>query len=170
MLRHAVCGCVAMLLLSACTMKVNRVQMDSSRLVGTSKAKVACSFRQGEVVDARPSTGRAGGLGRHLFLVEDASDIVRDRMAVAGISADGEGTVVDVSLLHMYMTQNLGTKVPVVVVSAAVGRKPAVTLRSQKASMNWNGTEEEAYRAYSRAFDDVMAQLVAQLNSECEVD
>jgi len=141
--------------------------MDSSRLIGKSKARVTCPYRQGEVVDARPSTGRAGGLGKHLFLVEDASSIVREHLVTAGIGADGEGQVVDVRLLHLYMTQNQVTKIPVVVLSAKVGQQPAFTLRSQKASMNWNSTEDEAYEAYAVAFDDAMMQLVTQLNSRC---
>lgn len=156
-------------LLSACTMKVHRVDMDATRLVGKSKARVTCPYRQGDVVDARPSTGRAGGLGKHLFLVDDASRIVRDRLSAAGIPAAGEGQVVDVRLLHLYMTQNQGTKIPVVVLGASTGGQPEFTLRSQKASMNWNSSEEEAYDAYSRAFDDAMTQLVTQLNSRCRL-
>ena len=165
--RRALKGCVMMGMLSACTMKVHRVEMDSSRLVSKSKARVICPYRQGEVVDARPSTGRAGGLGKHLFLVEDASIILREHLSTAGVPAGDEGQVVDVRLLHLYMTQNQGTKIPVVVLSATVGQQPAFTLRSQKASMNWNGTEEEAYEGYSLAFDDAMTQLVTQLNSRC---
>lgn len=168
--RRALMGCVAMGLLSACSMTVHRVELDPSRLASKSKVRVACAYRQGDVVDARPSTGRAGGLGSHLFLVEDASRIVRERLAAAGIAAAGEGQVVDVRLLHLYMTQNQGTKIPVVVLSASVGKQPTFTLRSQKASMNWNGSEEEAYEGYSRAFDDAMAQLVAFLDKGCGKD
>jgi hypothetical protein len=154
-------------LLGGCAMKVNRVQMDASRLTGKVDRKVACAYRQGEVVDARPSTGRAGGLGEHLFLVDDAAAIVRGRMTAVGIGPQGEGDKVDVRVLHMYMTQNLGTKVPVVVLSATVGQQPAFTLRSQKASMNWNGTEDEAYEGYARALDDAMTQLVTRLDAGC---
>jgi len=158
---------LAAAMLGGCTMKVNRVQMDATRLVGKVERKVACAYRQGEVVDARPSTGRAGGLGEHLFLVDDAAAIVRGRMTAVGIAPQGEGDAVDVKVMHMYMTQNLGTKIPVVVLSAAVGQQPAFTLRSQKASMNWNGTEDEAYAGYARALDDAMAQLVTRLDAGC---
>lgn len=154
-------------MLGGCVMKVNRVQMDASRLAGKVDRKVACAYRQGEVVDARPSTGRAGGLGKHLFLVDDAARIVRERMTAVGIAPQGEGEAVDVRVLHMYMTQNLGTKVPVVVLSTTVGPQPAFTLRSQKASINWNGTEDEAYEGYARALDDAMTQLVVRLDAGC---
>ena len=46
--------------------------------------------------------------------------IVRGRMTAVGIAPQGEGDAVDVKVMHMYMTQNLGTKIPVVVLSAAV--------------------------------------------------
>jgi hypothetical protein len=158
---------LATAMLGGCTMKVNRVQMDTSRLVGKADRKVACAYRQGAVIDARSTTGRAGGLGKHLFLVEDATAIVRERMAAIGVVPQGEGDVVDVRLLHMYMTQNVGTKIPVVVLSASVGGQPAFTLRSQQASMNWNGSEDEAYDGYSAALDNAMAQLVARLDAGC---
>lgn len=159
--------CAAIALLPACTMKVHRVELESSRLVGDANAKVACSYRQGEVVDARPSKGRGGGLGKHLFLVEDATSIVRAQLEAAGVSAGASGEVVDARLLHMYMTQNQISKIPVVVLSASIAKQPAFTLRSQTPSMNWNGTENEAYSAYERAFDDVMGQLIGRLNSRC---
>ncbi len=158
---------VAATMLGGCAMKVNRVQMDPTRLAGKVERKVACAYRQGEVVDARPSTGRAGGLSEHLFLVDDAAAIVRGRMTAVGIAPQGEGDTVDVKVLHMYMTQNLGTKIPVVVLSATAGQQPAFTVRSQKPSMNWNGTEDEAYAGYARALDDAMAQLVARLDAGC---
>jgi hypothetical protein len=41
------------------------------------------------------------------------------------------------------------------------------TVRSQRASMNWNGTENEAYEAYSAALADATAQVVARLNAGC---
>ena len=160
-------SCLATAVLCGCAVKVHKVQLDSSRLVGELDARVACAYRQGEVVDARPSTGRAGGLGKHLFLVQDASDIVRDRLAAVGIPAQGEGKAVDVRVLHMYMTQSHVTKIPVVVLAATVEGEPGFTVRSQKASMNWNGTEDEAYRGYSQAFDDAMGQMVVLLNGAC---
>ena len=141
--------------------------MDSARLVGQLQARVACAYQQGEVVDARPSTGHAGGLSRHLFLVNDATRIVRDRMAAAGIAAEGGGGVVDVRLLHMYMAQNHATKIPMLVLDVSVDREPSFMLRSQRPSANWNGSEDEAYRAYAWVFDDAMSQLVARLNARC---
>lgn len=65
------------------------------------------------------------------------------------------------------MAQNLGTKVPVVVLEVKVGQDAPLVLRAQKASMNWNGSEDEAYKGFSQIFDDLMAQLVKKLNGRC---
>jgi hypothetical protein len=162
----------ALFLVTGCAMKVHRVALDPARLVGQPQAKLQCPYRMGEVVDARPSTGRAGGLGKHLFLIEDAAALVRGKLEGIGISADAPATTpagdpVDVRLMHLYLTQNTITKVPVLVLSVTVAGEPAFLLRSQKASMNWNGTEDEAYASFSRMFDDAMGQLAGKLNKRC---
>ncbi|HEY5970419.1 MAG TPA: hypothetical protein VIT22_00365 [Pseudoxanthomonas sp.] len=157
-------------LLCGCATQVHRVALDPARLVAQPQAKLQCPYRLGEVIDARPSTGRAGGLGKHLFLVEDAAALVRGKLEGIGVSAAAPaGDQVDVRLVHLYLTQNTITKVPVLVLGVTVAGEPAFLLRSQKASMNWNGTEEEAYASFSRMFDDAMAQLVGKLNARCAV-
>lgn len=158
--------CAGLLLLCGCAGKVHRVALDPARLVGQPQAKLMCPYRVGEVVDARPSQGRAGGLSEHLFLVEDAAALMRDKLVAGGLSGDA-GTQVDARLLHLYMAQNLGTKVPVVVLEVKVGQDAPLVLRAQKASMNWNGSEDEAYKGFSQIFDDLMAQLVKKLNGRC---
>lgn len=159
---------LALALLCGCAVKVHRVALDPARLVGQPQAKLSCPYRLGEVVDARPSTGRAGGLGKHLFLIEDAAALVSGKLEGIGVSAAAPaGDPVDVRLLHLYLTQNTITKVPVLVMGVTVADEPEFLLRSQKTSMNWNGTEEEAYGSFSRMFDDTMAQLVGKLNARC---
>lgn len=167
--RALLSACAGLLLLCGCAGKVHRVALDPARLVGQPQAKLMCPYRVGEVVDARPSQGRAGGLSEHLFLVEDAAALMRDRLVAAGLSGDAGagGTQVDARLLHLYMAQNLSTKVPVVVLQVKAGQDAPLVLRSQKASMNWNGSEDEAYKGFSQIFDDLMAQLVGKLNARC---
>lgn len=166
--RVAWAAAAAMVLASGCGMKVHRVQMDPARLVARPHTALACAYRLDQVVDARPSTGRAGGLGRHLFLVEDAGDLLRKRLEAIGLSsAATHGDAVDAELLHLYMTQNTISKVPVLVVRVTVRGAAPLLLRSQRTSMNWNGTEDEAYRAFAAMFDDVSAQLVIALNDRC---
>jgi len=160
--------CLAMLLPCACAMKVHKVALDPTRLVARPQAKLLCPYRMGQVVDARPTTGRAGGLGKHLFLVEDAAALVRSKLEGIGIAAAAQaGDPVDARLMHLYLAQNTITKVPVLVLSVTVAGEPAFLLRSQKASMNWNGSEDEAYASFSQMFDDAMGQLVGKLNARC---
>jgi hypothetical protein len=59
------------------------------------------------------------------------------------------------------------TKVPVAVYEVRLDGGATFTVRSQKASMNWNGTENEAYAAYSTALADATAQVVSRLNAAC---
>jgi hypothetical protein len=69
--------------------------------------------------------------------------------------------------MQLYLAQNLTTKVPVAVYEVAINDGAAFVVRSQKASLNWNGTEDEAYAAYARVLADVNQQLVNQLNARC---
>lgn len=163
-------ACAGLLLLCGCAGKVHRVALDPARLVAQPQAKLICPYRVGQVVDARPAQGRAGGLSEHLFLIEDAAALVRGKLVATGLSgdADASGVQVDARLLHLYMTQNLTTKVPVVVLEVKIGQDAPLMLRAQKASMNWNGSEDEAYKGFSQSFDDVMAQLVGKLNARCD--
>jgi hypothetical protein len=74
---------------------------------------------------------------------------------------------VDVGILQFYLSQNTITKIPVAVYEVRVDGGATFTVRSQRASMNWNGTENEAYEAYSAALADATAQVVARLNAGC---
>jgi hypothetical protein len=167
--RLALAAC-ATFVVAGCQVKVHRVAADSTRLVqaGVEQVPLACPHRLGNVVDARDSAAdRAGGLSAHMFVFEDVPGVVRQQFARAGLVGDGEGPAVDVRILQFYLSQNTITKVPVAVYEVRVGGGEPMLLRSQKASMNWNGTENEAYAAYARALGDATAQTIARLNAGC---
>ena len=163
-------------LLAGCNGKVVRVDMDPARLVApaTTKAKgvavLACAHRLREVVDARPGGGEVGGLGWNAFRFDAAADTVRQQLSAAGL-ADATTTdampSVSVRIMQLYLANNLQTKVPVAVYEVAVDDAAPFVLRSQKASMNWNGSQDEAYVAYARALADINQQLVGRLNQNC---
>jgi hypothetical protein len=165
----------AMLLasLAACSTTVTHVDMDATRLVARDPharpLAVACDYTLGEVVDARADGGEAGGLSGNAFKFDDAVATVRAQLLDAGLStgASARGPVVGVQIVQLYLAQNLETKVPVAVYRVSLGDEAPFVLRSQKASMNWNGTQNEAYAAYARALADVNRQLVAQLDTRC---
>ena len=165
----------AMLLasLAGCSTKVTRVDMDSARLapVGAHLVEplLSCDYRLGEVVDDRADGSNAGGLSANAFRLVDAAGVVRQQLLRAGLveGASVQAPVVHVHIVQLYLTQNVDSKVPVAVYRVAIGDEPAIVLRSQKASINWNGTQNEAYGAYGRVLNDVNLQLVAQLNQRC---
>lgn len=153
---------------AGCTPVVHHVTMDPGRLVARALPQVACAYRLQEVTDARADGDRVGGLGNHMFVFRDPVRIVREQFIASGVSAEGEaGTPITVRILQLYLAQNTITKVPVVVYDVApAGSKPFL-VRSQKASMNWNGTQNEAYGAYAAALSDATSQVVARLNQQC---
>ena len=159
--------------LAGCNTKIARVDMDGTRLVpSTTRADqflVLCDYRLGEVVDERHDGVEAGGLSAHAFTFRDAADVVRKQLLHVGVFDDPAvvAPTVSVHILQLYLTQNLETKVPVAVYRVAIGDEAPFVLRSQKASLNWNGTEDEAYAAYARTMADVTSQLVEQLNRRC---
>jgi hypothetical protein len=153
---------------AGCSVKVHQVPVDSTRLVPASvPVRMACDRRLQSVVDARDSTDRAGGLGVHLFLFDDVPGVVRKQFALAGLDAQGSGPAVDIRILQFYLAQNTMTKVPVAVYEVSVDGAAPFIVRSQKASMNWNGTENEAYGAYASALSDATAQAVSKINAGC---
>lgn len=164
------------LLLTGCSTKVVRVHADPARLAAppaTSKTAVrlACPYRLADVIDARPG-GESGGLGVHAFRFSDVAGIVRSQLQGAGLaSAEDPSTAgapaVDLRVMQLYLSQNLGTKIPVAVYEVTIADGPAFVVRSQKATMNWNGTQDEAYAAYARVLADVNQQLLRQLNARC---
>lgn len=168
-LRVALAACAGVAL-AGCQVQVHRVTADSSRLVqsGAQQVPLACPHRLGNVVDARDSVADgAGGLSAHRFVFEDVPGVVRQQFTHAGLTAAGEGPVVDVRVLQFYLAQNTVTKIPVAVYEVRVDGGQPMLLRSQKASMNWNGSENEAYAAYALALGDATARTVARLNEAC---
>ena len=153
--------------LVGCAAKVHRVAVDPARLAMPVATKLACGYRLDEVVDARPSSDRSGGLGNHLFLFDDVPGVVRQQFGNAGLRGQSDGPGVDVRILQFYLTQNTITKIPVAVYEVRVDGGAPFLVRSQKASMNWNGTENEAYSAYAAALADAAGQVVARLNTDC---
>lgn len=150
-------------------MHVHRVAMDPARLDPPSaEVRLACGYRLQDVVDARPAGDRAGGLGNHMFVFDDATAVVRGQLEAAGLRADAsDAKTVSVRIVQLYLTQNTITKIPVAVYAVTVDGQPAFLVRSQKATMNWNSTENEAYAAYARVLADANAQLVRRLNAGC---
>ena len=165
------------LLLAGCSSKVVRVEMDSARLAAPAPqarraVRLACPYRLLDVVDARPGEGESGGLGRHAFRFSDAAATVRGQLIAAGLadaSVDGgDAPAVSVRIVQLYLAQNQITKIPVAVYQVGVAGAPQFVIRSQKATMNWNGSQDEAYAAYARVLGDVNQQLVQALNARCE--
>ena len=169
-MRLRVCLAAAMLTLAGCSAKIVRVDMDAARLAPTaaSTVQLACSYRLGLLTDARPAGSQAGGLNGNAFEFADAAGVVRRQLLAAGLQdSDGPVPVVAVRIMQLYLAQNLLTKVPVAVYEVAVAGRPPFLLRSQKASMNWNGTQNEAYAAYALALADLNQQLIERLNTDC---
>jgi hypothetical protein len=157
----------AVALLSGCgTPQVHHVTMDASHLVGAAQVRVACSYRITEIVDERPAGDRAGGLGWHMFVLGDVVPIVKEQLLAAGMS-ETDGIPVQLRVLKIYLSQNAVTKIPVVVYKVAIDGQPTALVRSQRSTMNWNGTENEAYAAYAMAMQDATTQVVRQLNRAC---
>ena len=155
------------LAMGGCAM--SKVTVDSSRLAAATSAPVghlACEYRLGELVDARPAggSGRAGNKG---FEVQDAMGIVRTQLAAAGLDANGSGRKVDIRLMQLYLAQNTITLVPVVVYEAKVEGREAVVLRGAPASMNGWNSDDETIRAYGAALHEANEKLVRSLNQAC---
>lgn len=157
------------LLSSACTQKIVKVDMDSGRLaaIGAPEARLRCGYRLGDVVDMRPSGDRAGGLGFRMFAFEDAPDVVRSSLSRVGFEDAPNARAVDVRLMRLYINQVNVTKIPVVVYEVQVEGLAPQLIRSQLPNMNWNGSEDEAYRGFGRALEGANRQLVERLNLAC---
>lgn len=155
--------------LTGCTPVVHHVAMAPERLVAPSTVQLSCPWRLAAVEDARAAGDRAGGLGKHMFVFEDAAGVVRKQLAAAGLrdAAPDGAPPVTVRILQLYLTQNTMTKVPVVVFEVAPDGRPTFLVRAQTMSMNWNGTENEAYGAYAQAIANASTQLVSRLNLQC---
>lgn len=172
-MRFSAClASLTLVLLSACSTKVVRVDMDAAQLEAARSSShdavtLACDYRLGNITDARTGGGDAGGLGGFAFEFSDAADIVRQQLLAAALLDNGESPVVDVRIVQLYLTQNRGTKVPVAVYQVDLAGHPGFLLRSQKPTANWSGSRNEAYAAYARVLEDVNQQLIRRLNSHC---
>lgn len=152
--------------LAGCAM--SKVTVDSSRLAYTPppNVRLACAYRLGELVDARPVGGSGVAAGK-AFELNGAIDVVRTQLAASGLAAEGTGREVDVRLMQMYIAQNTITLVPVVVYEATVEGGAPVVVRGQPASINDWGTEDETIRAYGAALRAANDKLVRTLNQGC---
>lgn len=126
-----------------------------------------CEHRLTTVSDKRPDGNAAGGIGRHAFSLGDASHLVRERLARSGFGESASLPGVAIEIHQLYLAQNLTTKIPVAVYRVAVDDEAPRVLRSRAASMNWNSTDDEGFRALARALDDVDLQMIALLNARC---
>jgi hypothetical protein len=167
--------CMATLLLAGCDRQVERVTMDTDRLVAPTGdvpvpiVKLACPYHIKDVIDARSDGDRVGGLGYRMFVLDDAPGLVRRQLLAMGLSAtDAPGSAqVSVRILKFYLASNGVTKIPVVVFEVRIDQEPPFLIRSQRATVNWANTESEEYTAYARAFQDANAQLGNRLAQRC---
>jgi len=148
---------------------MSKVPLDAERLSKTEapKARLACPYRLGALVDARPAGASVGSLGWKAFTVSDPIAVVRDQLAVAGLRADGQGVAVDVRLMQFYLTHNTITLVPVVVYEVTIAGHKPVVVRGSPASMNDWGSDNEATKAYMAALRLANAKLITSLNAAC---
>lgn len=153
-------------LLAGCSM--TKVKVDAAMLGAAPPPaqKLACGYRLGSLVDARPTNASAGMMGTKAFELPDALSIVRSQLAASGLQEGSDGRVVDIRLMQMYLSQNTITLVPVVVYEATV-QGEAFVLRGQPASMNDWGSTREAMQAYAAALQAANGKLVALLNAAC---
>lgn len=159
---------LVLLPLAACAGPTRLIPMDASRLVPAMHHDPGCTYHLASLVDARQAGANAGGLHGQHFELEDPLPLVRASLARAGLSGNGEDEArsVDIELLRLYIARNRGTKVPVVVYRTRIADE-SIIVRSQQPSMNWNGTEDEAYAALGRALDDANARLAEVLGERC---
>lgn len=155
-------------LASCANVPMERVAVEGARLAPASTLPaLACAHRLAAVTDAREPGAVAGNLGRHAFVFPDATAVVRQRLLDAGLRDAPAASPVSIELRQLYVTENLGTRVPVVVYRVAIAGQAPRIIRAQAPSMNWNGNEDDAYRALSRALDDADRQLFDALNETC---
>lgn len=160
------------LLLSACAMKVNTVQVDSARLeTGKAISSLQCRYGLAGVVDVRPSGDRAGGLGENMLLLNDPSELLASRLLKAGMikAYAPEVPAVMVKIKRFYLSSNNVAKVPVVVLQASIDQQEPFLVRAQPVTTNWWGTEDEATSAMAETLQLATNQLVADLNAKCPV-
>ncbi|WP_144436263.1 hypothetical protein [Lysobacter antibioticus] len=153
----------------ACSRQVKRVYIDPQRLRTEPMPALTCGYRLTEVVDGRPAGERIGGLGRHQLMLEDAPTLVKGQLLKAGLSADAPAgaAAVKLEIKRLYLIQSQTSKVPVAVYQVSLEGAAPFLIRASKASVNWNGSEDEAYTALGAALQDANQQLLVALNGRC---
>lgn len=155
--------------LAACTVPIERVALDAERLVKPATTTLACPYSV-EIMDARPANDRAGGLQNRMFLLEDVESIIRKGLEVSGFVSGVPTATPKVSLkiMRLYLDQSHYTKIPVLVYQVTIRQQSPFLIRAQIASMNWRGTENEAYDAFAEIIQDANRQLISKLNATCQ--
>jgi hypothetical protein len=171
-IRATLSGLALAVLVAGCsTQPMRKVTVDSARLQGgVVKDTLRCPYRLKDVVDARPSgtaAGGAGGVGLTAYSIADPAGIVRDQLHAMGLVETAEGPELSVRLMQLYVGNTNGTKVPVAVYEwTLAGHAPAI-IRSQPASMNWWGSDDEMTGALAIALREANRRLVSELNATC---
>ncbi|TDK23126.1 hypothetical protein E2F46_12240 [Luteimonas aestuarii] len=168
--RQCLLVCIASLTMATgcATSPLERRTVDHDELASAgSGLTLRCGYRLEKVADRRPASAAAGAIGRHAFSLEAADQLVSSRLSRIGFVEDASAPSVVIDVRQLYIAQNLSTKIPIAVYVVAIDGGPADVLRSDVASMNWNGTDQEGLRALSTAMADVERQLVGRLNSRC---
>ncbi len=105
----------------------------------------------------------------HMMQLADPKQLIRSEFTRAGmlspVATDGRAVIINVK--QVYLSQNLTTKIPVVVYEVRVEDAEPFIVRGQPASMNWNGSENEAYGALAKAFHVANTLVVSGLNGRC---
>ena len=155
---------------SAHAAPIQTIRIDPAKLNSAPSRSLQCAYRLDDLVDDRPAGERAGELGKNQYVLDDAPKVLGDFLLKGGFvdTAEGEGApVVKVKLARLYITQNLYTRLPVVVYQVSVNEDPPFVIRSQIGSMSWSGREENAYEGYSMAIRDANDRLITALNEHC---
>ena len=157
-------------IISSCSYPINKVDVSTDTLI-TSKSigTLNCSYRLLAINDTRPEGTKAGGLGLNKLSFPEPQEYINVQLLKAGMlpanATDGRPVTVDIK--HVYLNQNNGSKIPTVVYEIQLDELDKFIIRGQIASVNWNGSENEAYNAFAAAFQSANAQLIARLNKSC---
>jgi hypothetical protein len=157
-------------IISACSYPINKVDVNTDKLI-TSKpiGTLNCSYRLLAINDTRPEGRKSGGLGLNKLSFPEPQEYIKVQLFKAGLlpanSTNGRPVAVDIK--HVYLNQNNGSKIPTVVYEIQLDGLDKFIIRGQIASVNWNGSENEAYDAFAAAFQSANAQLIAKLNNGC---
>ena len=172
MIRTVLAGVAIAALAAGCaSTPMRKVTVDAARLQGgVVNDTLRCPYRLKDVVDARPAgtaAGGAGGLGATAYAIADPAGIVREQLHSMGLVETTEGPELSVRLMQLYVGNTNGTKVPVAVYEwTLAGHTPAI-IRSQPASMNWWGSDDEMTGALAIALREANRRLVSELNRSC---